>query len=80
MYGYEGPVSWELTAKELKAYVDEFRRAVDRVEKEPYNYREGSWCNWCKAKSICPLKQDAKYDKAKKIFSRISIESSEKDE
>lgn len=66
--GYDGPVYWELTTEALKSYVDVFRAAVERVEKFPEKYVEGSWCHWCKAKAICPLKLQARNDKAQLVF------------
>jgi hypothetical protein len=66
--GYDGPVFWELTLDELKAYVPKFEAAVERVEKYPDKYAEGSWCHWCKAKSKCPLKLKGKLETAKSVF------------
>lgn len=77
--GYDGPMFWELTTAELKAYVGDFRAAVKRVEEEPESLAEGAWCHWCKAKSVCPLKQTAKLENAIKIFSiPKSVESGKK--
>jgi hypothetical protein len=65
--GYDGPTFWDITIDELKAYVKVFRDAVWRVENKP-EYKEGSWCYFCRAKSICPLKREAKFEKAIEIF------------
>ena len=67
--GYDGPVFWELSTLELKGYVSQFEEAVERVLTEPDNFKEGSWCHFCKGKTKCPLKQQAKLDKAKAAFS-----------
>lgn len=72
--GYDGPTFWDLSIKDLKKYIPEFEKAVDRVERFPQEYREGAWCHFCKANQICPLKQEAKFDKAKAVFSPISKE------
>lgn len=69
--GYDGPMFWELTIQELKNYVEDFQRAVDRVEAEPTTYAEGGHCHWCKAKKICPLKQQAKLEQAQMIFGKV---------
>jgi hypothetical protein len=69
--GYDGPMYWELSMRELLNYVEQFEQAVDRVIQFPKEYREGSWCHWCKAKSICPLKDVKKLDKAREVFSVI---------
>jgi hypothetical protein len=71
--GYDGPLFWDVPILELRAYVARFRKAVERVEREPTTYVEGTWCHWCKAKSVCPLKQEAKTDRAIGIFSRANI-------
>lgn len=71
--GYDGPTYWEIPTLELKSYVDKFKTAVERVEKNPRSYSEGSWCHWCKAKAICPLKRTTKIEKAKSVFSSKPI-------
>lgn len=53
--GYDGPLFWDVPILELKAYVPVFRKAVNRVLKNP-TLKEGEWCFFCRAKSICPLK------------------------
>lgn len=72
MRGYDGPLFWELGIFELKDYVSKFERAVERVEKSPRKYVEGSWCHWCKARvhNKCPLKSEAKLEKARVAFSK----------
>lgn len=67
--GYDGPLFWEVETAVLRGYVKLFREAVKRVEENPNEYREGSWCHWCKAKSKCPLKQEKKIQEAQSIFS-----------
>ncbi len=71
--GYDGPTFWELSILELKAYVKKFTDAIERVEKFPQLYVEGSHCHWCNAKGICPLKQEAKNDKARAAFSAVPL-------
>lgn len=66
--GYDGPLFWEMSITDLKAYVALFRDAVERIEKFPRKFVEGSWCHWCKAKSICPLKREVKLQKAISVF------------
>ncbi len=66
--GYDGPVFWETSIGELRKYVDVFKAGVEKVLSEPTTYFEGSWCHWCRAKGICPLKQESKLEKAKSIF------------
>lgn len=72
--GYDGPMFWELGILELKKYVRAFREAVKQVEKNPNNFVEGPWCHWCKAKSVCPLKQQGKLEKAISVFSANPIQ------
>lgn len=68
--GYNGPTFWDMSVKELRAYVPLFKEAVERVETSP-DLNEGDWCHWCKAKAICPLKTSAKLDQARLLFSPI---------
>ena len=65
--GYDGPTYWDISIDELKSYIALFRNAADRVEQVP-EFREGSWCHWCKAKAVCPLKREAKITKAIDLF------------
>lgn len=69
--GYDGPVFLELPILELREWVEQFRRAVDRVERFPKQYKEGPWCHWCNAKGKCPLKKQAKLEQAKAAFSAL---------
>lgn len=71
--GYDGPVFWELSINELKGYAVQFAEAVRRVEEEPETFAEGSHCHWCKAKAICPLKQEQKHERAKAAFSALPL-------
>jgi hypothetical protein len=66
--GYDGPVFWEISIEKLKSYVLQFRKAVKRVEQHPNLYKEGSYCHWCKAQSVCPLKQKGKLEAAQLAF------------
>lgn len=70
--GYDGPAFWEISTKELVRYADLFRDAVLRIEKKP-TYKEGPWCFFCKAKGICPLKSEAKLDKARMVFTNALL-------
>jgi hypothetical protein len=66
--GYSEPVYWELPIKHVRSHANSFKEAVERVEKHPNQFKEGSWCHWCKAKKVCPLKVGAKEAEAKRIF------------
>lgn len=74
--GYDGPLVWELSIKQLKSYVPLFEEAVRRVEENPKLYVEGSWCHWCKAKGKCPLKNEKRVDKAIEVFGALPQERS----
>lgn len=69
--GYVGPTYWDLGIRDLKRYVPIFKRAVDDVEKKPNSFKEGSWCHWCNAKGICPLKQETKFKKVIGAFQSL---------
>lgn len=71
--GYDGPTFWEISITELRAYVDQFRRAIRRVAREPKAYAEGPWCHWCSAKGVCPLKAEVKLEKAIEVFTASPI-------
>jgi len=66
--GYDGPLFWDISIEELRAYVPQFKAAIKRVYERPEEYVEGSWCHWCKAKTVCPLKREGKIEKAKNVF------------
>ncbi len=66
--GYDGPVFWELKTSQLRRHIDLFKEAVERVEEKPKLFVEGQWCHWCKAKTICPLKREAKLNEAQRVF------------
>lgn len=69
--GYDGPLFWEIGILELKKYVDVFKEAVANVYANPHKYVEGSWCHWCKAKSVCPVKDVKRLEKAQSVFQPI---------
>lgn len=72
--GYDGPVFWDISMRELMDYNQKFQEAVDRVEKYPLQVVEGKWCHWCKAKAKCPAKEGIKIQKAQFIFSDAPLE------
>jgi len=78
--GYDGPVFWEISISELRAYEPIFREAVLNVERNPRKFKEGEWCFWCKAKTRCPLKREAKLDKAVEIFRLKKGKNGQKEE
>lgn len=70
--GFDGCFSfWDLPILKLKDYIKVFRRAVMRVEKSPGEYHAGEHCFFCPAQKVCPLKQDAKLEKARAAFSSL---------
>lgn len=77
--GYDGPTFWDVPIEVLKAYVPKFNDAVWRVENEP-EYREGSWCHWCKAKKVCPLKNEVREGKMMDLFKSNPIGGSNEKE
>lgn len=70
--GYDGPTFWETSADNLKSYIESFREAVSQAEKKPHHYVEGSWCHWCKAKSICPIKTELRNERIIQLFKNNS--------
>jgi hypothetical protein len=72
--GYDGPTYWDIPILILKNYVEVFKNAVKQVEQFPTKYVEGGWCHWCKAKSICPLKQEVRLEKGKDLFKKNPVD------
>lgn len=70
--GFDGPVYWEISIAELRAWVKAFKKAIGVVRAEPEHYTEGEWCHWCKAKSICPLKKEKKLEEARGLFTPVN--------
>lgn len=73
IHSFDGPVFWDVSIGRLRSYVSVFKKAVDRVEAHPNEYAEGTWCHWCKAKSICPLKREVRLEKVKQSFKASPI-------
>ena len=60
--------SHTMPMRELKKYEYFFKKGVERVYSANPKLFEGSWCHWCKAKPICPLKQDKKFEQYVDMF------------
>jgi hypothetical protein len=69
--GYDGPVFWELSAKDLRVWETVFDQMIHQVQDSPDELKEGGWCHWCKAKAICPLKQEKSYGKVADAFDGV---------
>lgn len=69
--GFDGYTFWDISIKELRAYVPIFKAAIDRIERFPNELKEGDHCHWCKAKKICPLKMQTKLREARTIFKEL---------
>lgn len=63
-----GHKAWRLTINKLMEYRDMWRKGVARVESGTSKPFAGHWCHWCRAKSICPVKVDAREEKIAKVF------------
>lgn len=68
---YDGPVFEELSIEELKSHIPIFKNGVERALKKPDLFKEGTWCRWCKAENICPLKKEKKMQKAISVFDDV---------
>lgn len=60
-----------ITIDELRRETDTFKRGVERTLRPNPKPFSGEWCYFCKAKTVCPLKQDIKIDKLKDMFSDL---------
>ena len=67
--GYDGPSFWEIDMRVLRLYETVFKNAVWQIENDP-KFFEGPHCHWCRARSVCPLKERRKIDEAKLIFGK----------
>lgn len=60
---------WSCTIEELKNYwLPIWMKGVARVDKGGNKPFIGSWCYWCKAKSICPAKINVSLEKTMNAF------------
>ncbi len=66
--------SWIISIEELKTkWVPIFFKGASRAEKHQrgeivYAFKKGSWCHWCRAKAICPLQNESKFQKVTDRF------------
>lgn len=64
--GYDGPTFWDCSMRDLQhSWEPRLRNIIRRAIENPKEYVEGSHCHWCKAKPVCPLKRQAKEEKAR---------------
>lgn len=64
--GYDGPTFWDVSMRDLEGYwTPRLRKIIKRAVDNPKKYCEGPHCHWCKAKTVCPLKVNAKKEKAR---------------
>lgn len=60
--------SWTIPFKELKAFEEELKEAVGRVESEEPEFKSGDHCRWCRAKAICPKRLEEAQEIARMDF------------
>jgi len=70
----KGHKEWEVGIDEMRAYRELWRKGVARVEKGGNKPFAGSWCHWCKAKSICPIKVGKQNEKVSNMFNSSPLE------
>jgi len=67
--------SWTITIDELKnQWLPLWQKGVARVESGRTRTFAGHWCHWCRAKNICPEKQEQRVAKVANYFNNESIE------
>ena len=67
--------SWKITCRELHdKWLPIWVKGVERVERNDAPPFEGAWCHWCRAKTICPAKQEKNANKISEIFKQTPIE------
>ncbi len=57
-----------ITMKELKGFIDFFKKAIDKALGKNPPIKEGRWCFFCPAKSICPIMTKKIQSKTKDMF------------
>lgn len=64
-----GPIrSWDLSIKDLRAWAQVFRRAVQEAQSPDPKLAVGDWCRWCPAKIKCPEMADKALKQAQADF------------
>jgi hypothetical protein len=63
----------ELKNKWLPLWV----KGVARVEAGGTKPFAGHWCHWCRAKNICPVKQESRVEKVANYFNNQPLEGGE---
>lgn len=66
---------WELTIDELKSYRELWKKGVKRVEMGGTKPFPGSWCHWCKAKTICPALREKGVQRVQTMFEENPIQT-----
>lgn len=67
--------SWKLSCRELRdKWLPIWQKGVARVESGKGKPFEGSWCHWCRAKFICPTKQEKNANKITNVFLNTPLE------
>lgn len=57
-----------VSKKEIKKYIDLFKRGVERTQKPNPRFMAGSWCYFCPGKFKCPAQQSMKAETNKTFF------------
>ena len=62
--------SWRITMTELRTkWLELFKKGVKRVELNKSKPMPGAHCHWCRAKRICPAKQEKRAQEVLDMFS-----------
>lgn len=64
--------SWSPTKEEVINFQDRLKKSVARVYKKP-EYKTGTWCQFCKAKAICPKMESQALDTIKAQINKETV-------
>lgn len=61
--------SWLISMRDLReVWLGLWHKGVARVESGRAKPYAGAWCHWCRARSICPVKQEKRAEKIADVF------------
>lgn len=58
----------KVSKKEIKKYIEFFKRGVERTQKPNPKFMAGNWCFFCPGKFTCPAKKGERVERNKEFF------------
>jgi len=63
---------WLMVVSDLMEFQQDVDAAIARSQTEATSYNAGSWCRWCDAAAICPLREQQVLESAQLDFASIT--------